>query len=391
MTSHRTSLPRRELATFLFARTVANLNFRILYPFLPAIARGLGVSLAEVGHLVSVQGGIGLLSPLFGPLSDRHGRRRMMEISLLLLSLASALAFASGTYPIFLLAFAGFGISKALYDPALQAYIGDAISYAQRGRTIAITEMAWSFAWLLGVPLTGFLIEQVGWRAPWAVIAVLALGGAAATRMFLPPAPPDARPHGAAPPASWQMLLRRRSVVASLLTGAGMILALENVFIVYGAVLENRFQLAIGAIGLASILLGVAELVAEGGAAVWMDRIGKKRSVVLGLLAFAASLLLLPVASAQLATAVASFALVILCFEWTIVSFLPLMTEIAPDARATLLSMNIAAMGIGRIVAPLLGTGLYERAGSLLPNALLSAVVCVLSAALLWWGVDESD
>jgi predicted MFS family arabinose efflux permease len=384
------SLPPRALATMLYARTVANINFRIVYPFLPAIARGLGIPLEAAGQLVSLQGGAGLVAPLFGHLSDRHGRRRMMEAALLLLALASAVVFLTNVYAPVLFAFAGFGISKALYDPAMQAYVGDAVPYARRGRVIAITELAWSFAWLFGVPLAGLLIERAGWRAPWAVTALLALAGVAATRLLLPPAKSARSGVGRAAPVSWRALLRRGPVRAALFTSFGMLFALENIFIVYGAFLENRFGLAIGAIGVASIVIGIAELLAGGGAAAWTDRLGKKRSVIAGLLAFSVSLLLLSTLGGHLVTALAGFALAILFFEFTIVSFLPLMTELAPDARATLLSMNIAAMGVGRLLAPVVGTTLFAQTGGIFANALLSALFCLLAALALWKGVQET-
>ncbi|MGH2544823.1 MAG: MFS transporter [Ardenticatenaceae bacterium] len=374
----------------LYARTVANVNYRIVYPFLPAIARGLGVSLEAAGRLVSLQGGIGLVAPLFGPLSDSYGRRRMMEVALLVLALASGMVFFSGSFVPVLFGFAGFGIAKALYDPAMQAYVGDAVPYARRGRVIAITELAWSFAWLFGVPVAGLLIERGGWRAPWGIIALLALIGVLVTRVFLPPARPVSQDGAHNEPVPWHSLLRRAPVRAALFTAFGMLFALENVFIVYGAFLENRFNLAISAIGIVSIVIGVSELLGEGGAAAWTDRLGKKRSVIAGLLAFAASLLFLSLLSSHLITVLAGFALAILCFEYAIVSFLPLMTELAPEARATLLSMNIAAMGTGRLLAPIVGTTLYTETGSIFANSLLSASVCILCAVVLGKGVREA-
>ena len=42
--------------------------------------------------------------------------------------------------------------------------------YHRRGRVVGAIELSWSSAWLLGVPASGFLIERLGWRAPWAVL-----------------------------------------------------------------------------------------------------------------------------------------------------------------------------------------------------------------------------
>ena len=64
-----------QLTVLTVSRLVINTGLRMAYPFLPAFARGLGVSLPAVAGLVSLRGFSGLLSPLFGPLSERYGRR----------------------------------------------------------------------------------------------------------------------------------------------------------------------------------------------------------------------------------------------------------------------------------------------------------------------------
>lgn len=384
----RAGLAGPSVATILYARTIINLPYRLIYPFLPTIARGLGVTLAEAGRLASVQGGVGLFAPLFGHLSDHYGRRRVMEAALYFMALATLLMALTNSYLPALLAFAGLGLAKALYDPALLAYVGDAVPYAQRGRAMALVELSWSFAWFFGVPLGGLLIERAGLRALWWVMAGLLVLAALATRRFLPPAR-HSRAAGEPEPLPWQALLRLRPVQAALVAGFAMLFSIENVFILYGAFLEERFGLALGALGLISAVISAAELLAEGGAAALTDRLGKKRSVVGGLLAFAAVLLALPALSGNLLTTMGGFALAILCFEFTIVSFIPLMSELVPAARATMLAMNVAAMGLGRLVAPLIGTALYQQSHSLLPNSLLSLTVCLVGALVLWRGVAD--
>ena len=52
-------------------------------------------------------------------------------------------------------------------------FIGDRIPYERRGRTIAITEFGWSLAFILGVPLVGFLIARGGWMAPFPLMTLL--------------------------------------------------------------------------------------------------------------------------------------------------------------------------------------------------------------------------
>jgi len=382
-------LPRRALGYLLVVRIIANASFRILYPFLPAVARGLGVSLVAASRLASAHGIMRMAAPLVGHLSDQYGRRRVMEIALLMLSAASALVFLTNTYSVALFAFAAIGFSRALFDPTVQAYIGDRVPYAVRGRPFAIISMAWALSWLLGVPLSGLVIERWSWRAPWGVIAVLLLVAALSLRFFVPAAKGAKRSRRPGPSLAWWRLLRRGHLRAALITGFTIVFAVENVLVVYGAYLEDRFALSLATIGIVSIVIGVSELLAEGGSYLWTDRLGKKRSVFVGLLTFSAVLTLLPWLGGSVILTLLGFALVVFCFEFTIVSFFPLMSEVVPEARGTAISLNVAAMGLARFAAPLVSTSLFQRSDSLLPNALLSAGIALAGAIVAFTKLPE--
>ena len=51
------------------------------------------------------------------------------------------------------------------------------------------------------------------------------------------------------------------------------------------------------------------------------------------------------------------------------------------------MSFNIAAMGTGRLLAPLIGTTLYARTGALTANVLLSAAVSLLCVLVIGRGL----
>jgi predicted MFS family arabinose efflux permease len=172
--------------------------------------------------------------------------------------------------------------------------------------------------------------------------------------------------------------------VVLLLTSALFSAAIECPFIVYGAWLETTFGLSLTALGLASIVVGLAEAAAEIGSSLVTDRVGKRRSVLLGLGGLAASLLLLPwLSQLGLAAALLGVVLMFLTFEFGIVSLLPLATELAPDARASLLSLNITAFSLGRIVGAMAGSWLWQWSQpNIAPHAAVG-IGCALGAALL--------
>ena len=387
---------RSWLPVILVARTTLNSSFRIVYPFLPSIARGLDISLAAAGGLVTLRQVAGLAAPFLGPLADLRSRRSIMELALLVFSMAGLLLAGLGTLPAAAIAFTLFGLAKILYDPTMHAYVGDTVPYAARARAIGLVELAWSGAWLIGVPAAGFLIERFGWRAPWAALCGMGLISLALTRVWLPP---GQRPQSRTERrrvitmllATWRDLLRRRRVVVLLMTSLLMTTAVEAPFIVYGAWLEADFGLSLSTLGLASIVVGLAEVGGEFGTALLTDRLGKRRSVVFGLVGLAASLLLLPVlARLGLAAALGGVVLVTLSFEFAIVSLIPLATELVPEARASLLSLNMTAFSLGRILGAVMGSWLWQgQAGAITLNAAAGAVCALLAALLMLWGMVE--
>lgn len=386
--------PQSPLPLIVSSRIVLNTAFRVIYPFLPSIARGLSISLVAASRLVTLRM-VGMMAvPILGPLADRHDRRRTMVVALLIFALASLLLTGAGTLAAAAVAFLFYGISKALYDPTVYAYLGDTVPYRERGRIIGIVELSWSGAWLLGVPVSGFLIERFGWRAPWVVFGILGLFGAWLAHAYLPPAHRSVEHDRGALSVTlligdWRKLLLCRPVVVLLLVSLLLTLANEIPFIVYGAWLETTFKLSLSTLGVASIVVGLAEAAAELGASAITDRLGKRRSMLTGLAGLAASSIVLPwLSGLGLVAALAGVALMLLTFEFTLVSLLPLATELAPGARASFFSLILASFSLSRILGAVVGGWLW-RWESIALNAAAGAICALVAAFVLARGIAE--
>ena len=147
----------------------------------------------------------------------------------------------------------------------------------------------------------------------------------------------------------------------------------------------DSFGLQIAALGAASAVIGLSELSAEGLVAAFVDRLGKTRAVALGLMVNSLAALALPFIGRTEAGALIGLFLFYISFEFTIVSSIPLMTEILPGARATLMSFNIAFISLGRAFGAFLAPRLYNAsflavtAGAILFNLLALAAVTRLA------------
>ncbi|MBZ0301060.1 MAG: MFS transporter, partial [Anaerolineae bacterium] len=161
--------PRTVLA-LTAARTVVNMTRRFAYPFIPAIAERVRVPVASVQSALALSWGVGLFSPAFGVLSERFGRKPVMLGALGLMAAASLLGALVPQFWAFALVVIAFGVSKMIFDPALQAYIGDRVPFAKRARAWGAIELSWSVSLFVAAPLTGFLLEHTGLQPVFAVL-----------------------------------------------------------------------------------------------------------------------------------------------------------------------------------------------------------------------------
>ena len=357
------------------------------YPFLPAIARGLDVSLASVAQLVALRSFSGFLSPLFSPLSERFGRRLMLALSMIAFALGSLIVFVWPAYWPLGATLVITGVAKVVYDPAMQAYLGDVVAYEKRGKAIAITEFSWAGALLVGAPMVGLIIERQGWHAPFFWLAVMGLGAAILLWRLLPPA----RVHTtrAADLRSVLSVMSGHTVIwAVALYVLLAMIAQELLLIVYGDWMEQSYGLALTNLGLASAVIGGAEILGELTAGWSVDRFGKRRVVIALGLVLAGVYLALPYTSVSLTMALATLFVFFYLFEATFVGSMPLMTEVVPTARSVVLSVAFAAAGLGRMVGALLGPAIWQRFG-LQGNTLVGGFVFLIAILVLARWVHE--
>ena len=347
-----------QLALFAFIRTVFNTAYRMAYPFLGVFARALGVDLTTMSLALTSRSIVGGIIPFLAPLADRRGRKFGMLLGLGLFTLSMGLVVFFPTFPALAASMIFATLAKYIFDPAMQAYLGDRVSYERRGFVLAVTELGWSLAFVIGVPLMGFLIARGGWMAPFPLLALL---GLLTFVLVVFQIPRDETPVGT-PATVWtnfRSVFSNIPALAGLSVGLWATVANEIVNLIFGVWLEDSFGLQIAALGASAAVIGVSEVGGEGLVAFFADKLGKERAVGYGLAANSLAVLLLPVLGQTTFGALLGLFLFYISFEFTLVSVIPMMTEIMPTARATLMSFNVAALSLGRAIGAPLGTFLY--------------------------------
>lgn len=353
----------RSLAVLLLARTVLDTGFRAVYTFLPFIAISLGVPVSAAAQVIQVRNLTGFFSPLFGPLSDRYGRRVMMLTGLAIAGVMGVSLYFVSSLWMAILVFTLAGFSTTLYIPAQQAFLGDNVPYRQRGRVMAIAEIAWSAAAIIGLPLVGILVQTQGWRFGFAAVGVFALFAVALLWFALPHEKRNPEHMARAISGSYVEALRAPMALAVITTMFLLAATNENINIVYAAWMNTNFGWDAAALGIVGLAIGGAELTGQLLVAFFVDRLGKWKMVGGGLALGAITYLLLPFLGTNPILGTAGVVLTFFMFELTIVAALPLITEIAPNARATLLSLGVAGFSMGRAVGSFSGPTLYDHFG----------------------------
>jgi predicted MFS family arabinose efflux permease len=137
----------------------------------------------------------------------------------------------------------------------------------------------------------------------------------------------------------------------------------EIFFIVYGDWMEASFGLALGVLGLASGIIGGAEIVGELSAGFLVDRFGKRPVIIITGLLNAATYCAIPFTGNSLVSALVTLLLLFWFFEVTLVGGIPLLTELVPNARSVVMSVTLAAGALGRTIGSLIGPVIFQKWG----------------------------
>jgi DHA1 family inner membrane transport protein len=351
---------------------------RMVYPFLPIFGRGLGVDLSLLSIGLTLRATSGLFSPFLASVADSRGRKAGMLFGVGLFTGSVALMAIWPTYPAFLATLIVSMLGNFVFIPSMQAYLGDQVPYRRRGLVLAMAEFGWSLSFILGIPLMGLAIGRFGWQAPFPILTGLGILAMITLAGLLP----RDQAHSRTGPGMWRNLgavLSAPIARAAILIAISMSMANELVNLIFGVWLEETFAVQIAALAAASAVIGVSEFGGETLVSVLNDWLGKHRSVSIGLILNILAVLGLPVLGSSLNGALLGLFFLYLTFEFTLVSSLPLMTEVLPSVRATFMSTYIAGMAIGRGLGSLLSLPLYRLSGTslalppILANVLVAA------------------
>jgi MFS transporter, DHA1 family, inner membrane transport protein len=369
-----------HIALFTLTRVAVTSSFRMVYPFLPVFARGLGVEPTTLAMALSVRAFLGVLGPFLASIADTHNRKTGILLGIGLFIVGCGMV---GIWPVFWSFIIGTSLvllGNVVINPSMNAYLGDHVPYEKRGRVMSILELSWGLAFVIGIPVVRVLIETYSWVTPFFLFTGIGLLFFLVYLIILPA--------GNVPKTDdnkiWKnlgRLVRTWPALAGMLVGILVTSSNESVNLIFGLWIEGQFGLNFAALTAASVVIGISELGGEVFTGLFLDTVGKRRMIWIFLGFNSLAALLLPLTSGRLGWAIAGLGFFYITFEIILVSMLTLMSEVMPGSRATMMAATMAGFSLGRMAGNLFAPSLFGI--SFWASCLAAVILNFLAAGLL--------
>lgn len=226
----------------------------MLTAMLNPLAEAFGAGSARVTWLISSYAfAYAIAAPVFGHLSDRLDRRRLLLVALLLSALDGlGIAFAP-TFEIAVALRIFGGLASAVIVPNAFALIAEAIPRQRHASAMGAVMLGMTAGIATGPALAGLLTQWIGWRAPFMLtsagcLAAFIVGGIAIPGRRVPGSPAPVRA------MRWlrEPLIVRPLLAKGLWNGTGV-----AAFLLSGEVLRLRYGLDVAHVGLSAAAFGI--------------------------------------------------------------------------------------------------------------------------------------
>jgi predicted MFS family arabinose efflux permease len=310
------------------------------------LTRSLQVSVALGGQLITVAAAVMAFgAPLLAAAVGGWDRRRLLAFALAWYAVGHALSALMPTYALLTPVRALCMLGAAVFTPQAAAVIGTLAPPEQRGRAITFIFLGWSLASVFGMPLHSYIGESFGWRYAFALVALLAAGGAVWVWFVLP--------DGVRPPElglrAWKEVFTHPVLMAivlvTALSGAGQF----TVFTYFAPYYSQVFGAGATEISLLFAWFGAFGLLGNVLLSRHIDRVGAARAVAVLLALVALSLLLWPLAHTAMTMALVLVPWALGCFASNSAQQARLGLA-APALSPALMALNTSAIYLGQAI-----------------------------------------
>ena len=381
---------KRLLALFVVS-VIDILGFGILIPLVPYMGDRFGVPAQWITPILGTYSLFQFISaPLWGRLSDRYGRRMILMTSLGGACLSYViLGLANNVW--WLIASRVLGGFMAGNIAAAFAYASDVSEPRKRAASLGLIGAAIGIGFTVGPAIGGVLagneVSTANFARPATVSACLSVLAIALVALILPESNSAAhRSLGSARSRSNPFTLLRERPVLRFIAAAVLLVTcsqsiLESIFAIWAL---NKFGFGPRTVGLLLFCFASLAVVMQGGLVrVLVPRLGEPKLAALGVLAYAAGLLIVAESPHLIATAIG----LALCGIGT-GAFSPSASALASKQsdeheRGAVMGTYQSSSSLARVIGPFVSGPVYAAFGPSAPY-LLGALVALPAVWLVW-------
>ena len=350
---------RKNVAILSLTLGVVMLGFGMVMPIMPFYIESMGASATELGLLVAISPFIQLIaSPLWGSVSDRHGRKPVLLVGLLGYGISMLFfGLASELWMLFV-ARGGGALLSAATMPTTMAYIGDSTSEEERGGGMGALGAATGLGMVLG-PALGGLLGSESLSMPFFLTAAVCLLTLVLVLLILPESlPAEARRQTA---TRLKLSARVRNLWEALLGPLGALLfmaflvsfGLTNFQGIFGYYALKKFGYGTEEVGWILTVVGLVAALTQGVlTGPLTKRWGEAKVIKVTLLASAVTFGLLLTAN-SLPTVLLTAGLFTLPNALLRPAVISLTSKHAGARQGTAMGLNNSFNSLGRVVGPI--------------------------------------
>ena len=366
---------------------------RVIDPLVLPVAGHFAVSPAAAALLTTAYAlPYALAQPLLGPLGDRFGKMRCIQVCVAALALMLAAGALAPSFAVLLGTRVGAGIVAGGLIPLVIAGLGDTYDMSERQVMIGRMLFAIISGQMLGSVVSGFASDAFGWRSALLVAAGIGLAATAVAWFGMSASAGPARTESGSIAALYGRVLAN-SKSLWLIAGVGV----EGAFF-YGlfpymgelllatagaspSSIAAEAGLVLGAFGIGGLLYALS-------VRILLRRLGMRRLCLIGSAAAAAGYVALAFAPSWPLAALAMF-LSGFSFYMLHNSLQTEATELAPSARGSAVALFACGFFLGQGLGPLVFGALLHGLGPRPALVAVAAVIVVLGRVLVTSVIDR--
>jgi len=358
------------------------LGFGIIIPNLAYYAQDIGATEIEIAILMSIYSGMQLLfAPIWGRLSDKHGRKPAILLGLLG-NAAALIGFGlAKDYVWLFIARSAAGIASAAVLPSVMAYVADITTSEERGRGMGLMGAAMGLGFILGPAIGGIMGSH---NMPFFVAGGLSLLTFLFALILLPESLrkglSEDRHEWISPRELWHQTTLKSPLSPLFLVAFFSTFSFAGLEMTFPLFIEDKWDYGNREMGWMFMVMGAIVVPLQGGLlGRLINKFGERSIVLTGLLlnALGMALLLAADSFASLTLYLTIAGIGNQLIRPTNTSWISKQTQIG---QGTAIGIMDAFLSLGRILGPLLGGWLYAKEAY--PYAVLAGILVIATLCL---------